>query len=548
MKIIGFQSGHDVSYCVLEDGIPTLHNEWERFLRKKEPQGDGLKFLFDKEKDTGVLDNVDHFTHGNPRTRYGVWAHRHVPETGEFPCFNIDEDTRMRSLAPYKEYSHHLSHAANAFFSSNFEDALIITLDGGGWELARDYLAMTPDAAEDKATAATLHIGKDNKIHSAFVSDVKDMNIGMTWAITTRDVLGLSWGFPGGNAAGTLMAMAAVGEYDPQIEAALKNVTVDKEAVVFLAKYAMHDEKAPFNIAATLQSITETLVKGLISGWMTQVKKVTGYETERLCLAGGVALNSVFVGKIYDWFPNIKEIYVPPVPYDSGLAIGSAQYLYHHVLNYPRVKWNDNASPYLGTTYSKEEVMSAIKDHELEYQEVTDADVIELISKDDNVISVFGGGSESGRRALGNRSILADPRSKTMKAVINEKVKHRQSFRPFAPSILREEVSNWFVRDVDSPYMSCVIDFKEEVRDKVPAVCHIDNSARLQTVTEKDNSWYYNFIKMFGDKTGVPILLNTSFNDREPIVETPDNAITCFQGTSIDYLYFFDYGILIKKQ
>ena len=160
----------------------------------------------------------------------------------------------------------------------------------------------------------------------------------------------------------------------------------------------------------------------------------------------------------------------------------------------------------------------------------------------------FGEGSESGRRALGNRSIICDPRSQKMKDMINEKVKHRQWFRPFAPSILREHVKDWFTKDVDSPYMTTVLDWKEEVKDKVPAVVHLNGTARLQTVTENDNKWYYNFIKKFYDRTGVPVLLNTSFNDREPIVETPEHAINCFMGTNIDYLYFRDFGILVCKK
>ena len=178
---------------------------------------------------------------------------------------------------------------------------------------------------------------------------------------------------------------------------------------------------------------------------------------------------------------------------------------------------------------------------------VNDDYVADLLTKDNNVISVFGGGSESGRRALGNRSILADPRSPDMKDIINEKVKHRQWFRPFAPSIIREEVKNWFEMDIDSPYMTTVLNFKEEVKDKVPAVVHHDGSGRLQTVTKNDNEWYYGLIKKFQEKTGVPILLNTSFNDREPIVETPFHAINCFLRTNIDYLYFYDANILVKK-
>ena len=135
-----------------------------------------------------------------------------------------------------------------------------------------------------------------------------------------------------------------------------------------------------------------------------------------------------------------------------------------------------------------------------------------------------------------------------MKDTINEKVKHRQWFRPFAPSILREETSNWFEKDKDSPYMSFVLKFREEKRDKVPAVVHFDGSARLQTVTENDNKWYYNFIKKWHEKSGVPILLNTSFNDREPICETPEHAINCFLGTEIDYLYFYEQGLLVKRK
>ena len=135
-----------------------------------------------------------------------------------------------------------------------------------------------------------------------------------------------------------------------------------------------------------------------------------------------------------------------------------------------------------------------------------------------------------------------------MKDIINEKVKHRQWFRPFAPSILREYVKDWFYKDIESPYMTTVLDWKEEVKAKVPAVVHLNGTARLQTVTENDNKWYYNFIKKFEEKTGVPIVLNTSFNDREPIVETPEHAINCFMGTDIDYLYFYEVGILINKK
>ena len=238
------------------------------------------------------------------------------------------------------------------------------------------------------------------------------------------------------------------------------------------------------------------------------------------------------VGKIYGWYPHLKQIYVCPVPYDSGLSIGSAQYLWHQILGNPRITWEDNATPYLGSPYEPQYVKDTLRkgSYSINTKEATDDDVVNLLLEDNNVISVFGGGSESGRRALGNRSILADPRSSSMKNIINEKVKHRQWFRPFAPSILREDVKDWFEGDVDSPYMNIALNFKKEVRDKVPAVLHFDNSARLQTVTEKDNPWYYNFIKKFKEKTGVPLLLNTSFNDREPIVESRKTPLIVYWG------------------
>lgn len=526
MKIAGFCSAHDCAYAILEDGIPILHNELERFTREKEPLGDSIEFMFNSYND---YNNIKHFAHCFDTYNGGI--EKRYPETL----------SKMTSIANknggnYFIPGHHESHAANAFFSSNFDEALVVSIDGGG----RDYGI---DKEEVIATF-TAWEGLGNTINKIQILAGNLVNIGVSWAECTKQIFGLSGGYPKGNQAGTVMAMACMGDSSKYWKYFYDSGLRDYKGIDFngLRQLALSSEQEMFDVAAGLQKATEVITKSILDTYVER------YPYKNLCLSGGVVLNSVMVGKMYDWYPQIENIYVCPVPYDAGLAIGAAQYVYHHVLGKPRVSWEDNASPYLGRSYSRQEIRNAIYSSGLNCEEnISTDDVAKLLSKDNNIISVFSGGSESGRRALGNRSILADPRSPDMKNIINEKVKHRQWFRPFAPSILRECVSDWFEKDIDCPYMTSVIKFKESVRHKVPAVVHFDGSARLQTVTKKDNTWYYNFIKRFQQRTGVPIVLNTSFNDREPIVETPEHAIACFAKTDIDYLYFADEGYLVKK-
>jgi len=554
MKILGFQSGHDVSYCILDNGIPVIHEELERFTREKEPLGDGLDMALQRIPDD-ELNEISHFCYGNPGGRIRRYEEK---------CGLKEADNKMKNLldingGEYYIVGHHQSHAANAFYSSNFDEALIITIDGSGTEKINwEDVKGEENEIDTFSTAFTFWKGKGNKIEPIKRIDMFECTLGSPYKIFTRDIFGLSAGYPYGNQAGTVMAMACMGDsskywktfyysikkggggpspYNEQLCVQFKQM-IDNEI----------DEKKKetlkFDIAAGIQKATEVIAREYMTPIIEELKP------KNICMSGGVTLNSVMVGKMYKWYEDIIEkIYVCPVPYDGGLSIGVAQYIYHQILDYPRIKWVDNASSYLGCKYDLDDINEAIDkvNNKLTIQKVDDDFVVDLLAKDNNVISVFGGGSESGRRALGNRSILADPRSSDMKDIINEKVKHRQWFRPFAPSILREDVSEWFERDVDSPYMTTVIKFKKSVRNKVPAVVHYDGSARLQTITKNDNEWYYNFINKFKNKTGVPILLNTSFNDREPIVETPEHAIDCFLRTNIDYLYFRDVGILIRK-
>jgi carbamoyltransferase len=545
MKIVGFHCAHDASYSVLENGIPIVHNELERFNRRKNTVEDSIKFFLDNDENVEDIQYMTtHRTGGMVKFNY-------------MDSFNECEEIVKKNGGELFILGHHQSHAANAFFTSNMKEALIVTIDGGGVDNENGELHSKSKI--DKlgfgsiTTCTTFWYGKDNKIEPIKMIEKSKINLGLDWALCTSKIFGLGvWRDPRGDQAGTVMGMAALGNPDKYIshfERKLTDGLIENDGngavnLVYLNKEANKKEQNRFDISASLQKETETVIKTLLTPYIEK------YKPKNLCLSGGVSLNCVFVGKMFDWFPGIN-IFVDPVPYDAGLSLGSSRYVWHQILDNPRIyDTPQNWSPYLGYEYQYDTIQEQLDIHKdkIKYEEVDDDYVVDLLIRDDNVISVYGGGSESGRRALGNRSILADPRSPNMKDIINEKVKHRQWFRPFAPSVLRDYVKNWFIHDVDSPYMNVAMKFKKGMSKKVPAVVHFDDTARLQTVSKEDNEWYYNFIDNFRKKTGVPIILNTSFNDREPIVETPEHAINCFLRTDIDYLYFRDFGIIVNKR
>tara|TARA_Y100000310_G_scaffold345780_1_gene469775 strand:+ start:6491 stop:8125 length:1635 start_codon:yes stop_codon:yes gene_type:complete len=544
MKVAGIWSGHDCSFCILENGKPMVHAELERYIREKEPAGDAATFMLDTCGQDKCKDIV-HVATCCPDNKMKQYQ----------DSYNKINNIVSANGGEVHVVGHHRAHAANAFFSSNFNKALIVTLDGGGQE----------DTARG-TTACTYWTGDENKISHVHTYPLHAICIGGVWTRVTRYVFKLQSGWPLGHQAGSVMAMAALGDatkYKTHFMTMLtshlhaashKPATQPRGAYTgndpphpYLdpwAELAAKSEQNKFDIAAGLQAATEELIKSLLS---MAFKKVGNLEY--LCLAGGVVLNCVATGKIKSWFPHIKDIYVPPTPGDEGLPLGASQYVWHHKLGNARIKWEDNLTPYLGCTYTEKDIRGAleVRKDEINISNASIDDVIDLLDKQ-NIVAVFSQGSESGRRALGNRSILADPRSKNMKDIINNKVKHRQWYRPFAPSILRSEVSNWFTDDKNSPYMSFVLTFKDDMKDKVPAVLHFNGTARLQTVTENDNKWYHNFLTRWHAKSGVPIILNTSFNDREPICELPEHAINCYLKTNIDYLYFVDCNLLISKK
>ena len=519
IQIVGFHCGHDVAYCILENGIPILHEELERITRTKMELGDGLKFFFSR---CAKYDNVKYFTLGNWGVRGGKYQDEYRDRDSDDKMNKIINENHGR----FFEFGHHISHGANAFYTSGFDRSLIIAVDGGGWE--EGYVQ----------TALTIDEGVDNKINRIKIFDRKEVNLGGIYNKSTKLIFRLSTGYPGGHQAGTVMAMATLGEakYTDMFSDFGKNWRE-------LRRISRLSEQERFNVAASLQQYTEQTFYNFIK------KYVERTSHENLCLSGGVSLNCVMLGKIKKWFPQIKNIFCDPVPYDAGVALGSARYLWHHVLGNPRIKNNiKNVSPYLGKIYTKEDVENACSlfQGKIKLERSTDEDVLSKINEQ-KIVSVFGGGSESGRRALGNRSILADPRNANMKTLINKKVKHREWFRPLAPSILEEKVGEWFEEPVLSPYMSFALKFKKDLIDKVPAVVHFDGTGRLQSVNKRLSPWYHGFITKWESLSGVPILINTSFNDREPITETPEDGLRCFLSTNIDYLYFFDYGLMVAK-
>ena len=545
----GLWAGHDCAYCILDEkGMPLIHAELERYNREKSPNGDVVEFMMHRSKD--LYDRCGTF--GIPYPVKKIKSYKESFANLESHVKSLGGDIHF--------FSHHYCHAANAFYSSNFEDSIVLTMDGGGSE---------NEAGGE--TCCTVWRGSGNQLYPLKIFTPSEVNIGGVWSRITRYVFGLQNGWPRGGQEGTVMAMAALGDPSKYYDDFLKMLTVDKMSAGFkppnqpkgaripgkdpvhpyLDKWfqiAQSSDQETYNLAASLQLATESLIESILKF----AHQSAGSETTNLCLSGGVTLNSVAMGKINKWMPGaFSSIYIPPVPYDAGLAIGAAQIVTHGIQGKPRVKWDTNFPSYLGEVWKKEFVNEAIqtaveKNPHILAETATDEEVVDMLD-DQKIVAVFNGKSESGRRALGNRSILADPRSVRMKDDINKKVKHRQWYRPFAPSVLEEDGKEWFDNFIESPYMQFVLPIKEDKKEKVPAIVHFDGSARLQTINENHNPWYYRFLKIWKSKTGVPILLNTSFNDREPICETPVHAINCFLGTDIDCLYFPEVGKVLKK-
>ena len=284
------------------------------------------------------------------------------------------------------------------------------------------------------------------------------------------------------------------------------------------------------DVAASLQAMLEEAEFALVR----KLQKETGQKA--LCMAGGVALNSAFNGKVLPE-TDFEEIFIQPAAGDAGNALGAAYYVYHVLLGNPRNFTLENA--YTGPQYDNAQIEAELQAANVAYTCVDDsalASQTAVLVADGNVVGWFQGRMEWGPRALGNRSIIADPRRKDMKDILNARIKQREPFRPFAPSVLLENVGDYFDQSYPDPFMIKVYGVLPEKQGEIPAVTHVDGTGRLQTVTHKQNPRYWEMIDAFRQETGVPVVLNTSFNENEPIVCTPKEAINCFQRTHMDAL------------
>jgi carbamoyltransferase len=292
------------------------------------------------------------------------------------------------------------------------------------------------------------------------------------------------------------------------------------------------------NIATSLQAITEEIIFHLLNLLHQQ------FPSDNLCLSGGVAMNSVANGKISQNTP-FSNIYVPVGAADNGTSLGAAFYVWNHILKQPRKFVLEHA--YWGSEFSDEECWQSIQRHphlkvrHLERSELIDT-VVEALCQG-KVIGWFQGRMEFGARALGNRSLIADPRRTDMRDIINLKIKFREKFRPFAPSILEEHIGEYFELDDPAPFMEKVYKIRSHQQTLIPAVTHVDGTGRLQSVSHRTNSLYWELIQAFFKETGIPILLNTSLNENEPIVRTPEEALNCFLRTQMDVIVLGNYYV-----
>ncbi len=585
MHILGISAYyHDAAACLVTDGSIVAAAQEERFTRRKHdasfpsnaitwclaeariaPRDLDYVVFYDKPflKFERLLETYLAFAprgFGSFAAALPIWVKDKLFQKTAISnalLEHLDRDTDWAGKLLFSE--HHVSHAASAFFPSPFETAAVLTMDGvGEW------------------TTTSLAIGEGSNL-SVLREIHFPHSLGLLYSAFTYYT-----GFKVNSGEYKVMGLAPYGE--PRYAKLIRDHLVDiKEDGSFALDMSYFDyctgltmtnekfdalfggsprkpetplDQRDMDLAASIQAITEEVVLKLARG----IAASTGQKS--LCLAGGVALNCVANGKLLRE-KVFRNVWIQPAAGDAGGALGAALGAYHLMLRQPRVVSSGldaMRGSYLGPQFSQAEVTERLTQCGAVFTTCSDDEVIEKTAQalaSGKAVGWMSGRMEFGPRALGGRSILADPRSPIMQKQLNLKVKFRESFRPFAPSVLREDVSDWFELDCDSPYMLLVADVLDEhrrtmtpqeqqlfgidklnvSRSSIPAVTHVDYSARVQTVHRETNLRYHRLIERFKELTGCPVLVNTSFNVRgEPIVCSPEDAFRCFMGTELDVL------------
>lgn len=551
---------HDSAACLIRDGDVVFAAHEERYTRKKHDEALPTNAIDRALKHAGItMKDVDavgfyekpllKFFDRIVPTYIKVWPrglvsyHRAMHEWMQKKLWipqNLKKD--LKYDGPILFTSHHESHAASAYYVSGFDDAAVVTVDGvGEWA--------TTTIGHGKGTDLQLK----KEIHFPH-------SLGLLYSAITYYL-----GFKVNSAEYKVMGLAPYGEakYMKEMHELLDlkedgsfrlnmryfayeyGLRMTGRAIEKLFGQPTRKQESPMtqfhkDVARSLQELTEEIMLKIAA----HAKKIC--PSENLCLAGGVALNCVANGKILR-SGLFKNIFIQPASGDAGGALGAAAAIWHKEFKGGRMKKMEHA--FLGNAYTDDEIETYVKSRGLPYEKLDDAALIETVAgllEGENVIGWFQGRMEYGPRSLGNRSIIADARNKENWQKVNLKIKFRESFRPFAPTVLEERVSDYFALDRESPYMLLVADTLPDRRSEIPAVTHVDGSARIQTIRRDQNPRYYDLIKAFEKKTGCPVIINTSFNVRgEPIVESPKDAVNCLLHTHMDYLVMGN--ILLRK-
>ena len=582
---------HDSAAAIILDGNIIAAAQEERFSRKKHDASypsNAIKYVLEESKlDLNEIDHIVFFEKPFLKFERLLETYMAFAPRG-FKSFSLsmplwlreklfqkkflfdklkEQDSKFKDINKIKFSEHHYSHAASAFYPSPFDEAVVLTLDGvGEW------------------ATTTVAIGKKNKLE--IIKEIHfPHSLGLLYSAFTYYT-----GFKVNSGEYKLMGLAPYGKpfYKDIIKEKLLDLKNDgsfklnmkyfnyatgltmtnnkfSKLFGFPVRNSKKDLLTQFHmdIAASIQAVTEEIVLKITKNISQE------YKIKNLCLAGGVALNCVANGKIHNE-KIFDNIWIQPAAGDAGGSLGAALAYWYHELEKPRIEFKDQMKgSYLGPKFENETVEKKLKSLKANYKKHSPKDIISITANElanEKTVGWFQGRMEFGPRALGGRSILADPRSEKMQKELNLKIKFRESFRPFAPSVLREDLNEWFELDGDSPYMLLVSEVKKDKqikikkedenlfgidklnikRSSIPAITHVDYSARIQTVHKETNSRYYDLIKEFKKITNCPVLVNTSFNVRgEPIVCSIEDAFNCFMGTNLDILVIEDF-ILYK--